>query len=202
MRSEMPGSLQRSATRDERRLRELDRKQANTSLDLSAMPRGIVAWHRRTTSRIGMSVSGTGYSIASIGCNIVRGRVYEIYGAFLAYTDEAYGTHRHADNKIYYTTNGLEPTTSSSLLTHSVSPNRGGGIPLPVVYNELLHTNALTAAFDAAGLNTLPLRVLYTFFPGAAVEFKAYGTVAAPMRFWIKDMGLDTEMSDSGGIDY
>lgn len=199
MRSEMPGSMQRSATRDERRLRELDRKQANTSFDLSAMPRGIVAWHKRTTSMPSLA-GGTARNIASFGGRITLGRKYRLTAKLAPYSDGATANTLY-EVLAYYTTNGTEPTSSSTLFAQSISTQLwGGGAPGDMELNKILYTADIVATFGTE--LSLPIRFLFTGRGSDAA--KTYGVVGSanlPMEFFLIDEGLDTD-SQSEGIDY
>lgn len=195
----MPGSLQRSATRDERRLRELDRKQANTSLDLSAMPRGIVGWHKRVTS-VGGFAGAALRSIASFGGNIQNGRKYRLVAKVGVYSDGPVNNDA-IDMYSYYTVNGTEPTTASTAFSATVNTQiMMGGYPSECVMDKMLYTSDMAANF--ATVDVLPIRFLIALKGlTSSITYHAYATVVWPMEFYLIDEGLDTA-NQSEGIDY
>lgn len=195
----MPGSLQRSATRDERRLRELDRKQANTSLDLSAMPRGIVGWHKRVTSVPGFAGNAL-RSIASFGGNIQNGRKYRLFAKVPVFSD---GTVDHDVINMfsYYTIDGTEPTTASTLFSQTGNTQiLMGGYTSECVMDNMLYTSDMAANF--VGVDVIPVRFLIALKGlTASVTYHAFGSATWPMEFYLIDEGLDNT-NQSEGRDY
>lgn len=205
MRDITPGSSTRDTLQKESRLRELDRKQAGIAADVSYLPRGIVAWHRRTTGRSGLQ--GTVHHlIASLGCIIKTDRNYIIkakMGVNNVGSGNPYPSHTLISGLAFGTIDGSEPSPSSSVVfAGSNIYLDGGGRTHHLFIDSLLDSTKIKQYTSEA---SVPLRLLFTLLPldAAPMTYNFFADSNSwPAEFMVIDMGTDIGTDVAAGVNY
>lgn len=159
---------------------KLRASELNDALDpVADLPLGVVARHRRTTtsSAVTSSTEATAVGILRLGASVKAGRLYRVgCPQFASYGDAV----NRAQAVISYTTNGVNPTTTSTLLTQSgVQHDNIGSVEFYPVIGHYTPPSDLT--FTAT---------LWLWRPIGTSNIYAYGGTPA-LDFLIEDMGVD-----------
>lgn len=171
-----------------RRMEEMDRRSATAEAVSDARaPRGLVAWHKRTSSLYPMTGAGSLWRVCRLSANMIKGRLYRVVADLGIYENgSTYPAYSSLDVLTFWSITG-EALTTSAILQQSNLFLDGNSI----VHSHTHEADIDTTSLPGAAGDVIPLSVMFVARPvHAGINYGIYASGSWPMRFRIEDWGL------------